>query len=71
MSIRVREFEGETVALCAAKTVAKKGDIYLSDAAHHALTEKFMKDFESMGFMENPPMDEIVRDKMLKAEQKG
>lgn len=47
MAIRIRKIKGETVALCAAKTKAKKGDIYLDDAAHHALTTKFAVDFES------------------------
>lgn len=69
MAIRIREIDGETVALCAAKTKAKKGDVYINDAAHHALTTKCAVDFESEGFMPNPPVDEIVRERMLKAEE--
>lgn len=67
MSIRIREFEGETVALCAAKTKAKKDDIYLDDAAHHALTVKFAVDFNSEDHYHGP-VDEITKDKMLKAQ---
>jgi hypothetical protein len=37
------------VALCAARSIEKPGDIYLDDAAHHALTRKFADDFASQG----------------------
>ena len=47
MSIRVREgrcpcgcYTG-MVALCAAETEAELGDLYLDDAVHHALSQKF------------------------------
>ena len=69
MSIRIREIEGETVALCAAKTMEKKGDIYLNDRAHHALMTKFTADLESEGWLkENAPIDEKVKELMLKEE---
>lgn len=48
MSIRIRIVDGTTIAVCAARSVAKEGDIYLDDAAHHALTIKFGLDFDSM-----------------------
>lgn len=67
MAIRIREIEGETVALCAAKTKAKKGDIYIDDATHHALTTKFAVDFQSEGY-EVGASDEIVKELMLKEE---
>jgi hypothetical protein len=35
------------VALCAARSVEKPGDIYLDDAAHAALVRKFRDDFAS------------------------
>ncbi len=70
MSIRIRRIEGETVALCAAKTEAQEGDIYLDDNAHHALTTKFAIDFESEGFYAGP-VDELVKKLMLKEERKG
>lgn len=49
MAIRIRKVNGELVALCAAKTMVRPGDIYLDDNAHHALYEKFYDDFKSEG----------------------
>ena len=69
MSIRIRKIRGQTVALCAAKTSAEKADVYLSDNEHHALMVKFTVDLESEGWLkENAPMDEIVKELMLKEE---
>lgn len=51
MSIRIRTTENGVVALCAAKTDAHPDDLYLGDAAHHALYEKFVVDFESEGII--------------------
>lgn len=45
MSIRIRIVDGYMVALCAAKTKPKKGDIYLDDNIHHALSTKFAIDW--------------------------
>ena len=39
------------VALCAAKSKARKNDIYLDDYAHTALGQKFYTDFYEMGFI--------------------
>jgi hypothetical protein len=51
MAIRVRIVDGIMVALCAARSVPKEGDIYLDDAIHGALTEKAMRDwYEENGF---------------------
>jgi hypothetical protein len=55
MSIRIRNVDGVTIAICAARSVAKEGDIYLDDAAHHALTIKFGLDFDSMFHIEGTP----------------
>lgn len=71
MAIRIRNLDGELVALCAAKTKAKAGDIYLDDNVHHALTTKFGLDFESEGFMSNPPVDEILAALTLQEELNG
>lgn len=49
MSIRIRVVDGVMVALCAARSVEKPGDVYLDDAHHHALAEKFREDFTSEG----------------------
>ena len=71
MSIRIREIEGETVALCAAKTKAQESDIYLNDCAHHALMTKFTTDLESEGWLKkNTPIDEKIKGLMLKEEAK-
>jgi hypothetical protein len=51
MAIRIRKINGYTIALCAAKTKPKKGDIYLDDDDHHALTTKFGLDFQSEGLI--------------------
>lgn len=58
MAIRIRNVDGVTVALCAAKSQPKDGDIYLDDNAHHALTTKFGLDFHSEGFMSSDLADE-------------
>lgn len=50
MSIRIRAVDGVIVALCAARSMPKPGDIYLDDACHHALTSKFGEDFRSEGY---------------------
>lgn len=60
MAIRIRIVDGVTVALCAVESDEQKGDIYLDDGAHHALSTKFGLDFHSMGFMDDPCADYIV-----------
>lgn len=45
MAIRIRVINGATVALCAARSMPKEGDIYLDDAVHEALSAKFAGDF--------------------------
>ena len=50
MSIRIRVVDGVMVALCAARSVEIIGDVYLDDAQHHALAEKFARDFTSEGW---------------------
>lgn len=51
MAIRIRKIKGKLIALCAADTKARKGDIYLDDNVHHALGEKFYADYKKMGFI--------------------
>jgi len=41
MAIRIRTVGDTVVALCAAETDKKEGDIYLDDNIHHALMDKF------------------------------
>jgi|GEM_PF-1947304 len=45
MAIRIRKIENRIVALCAAETDEKAGDIYLDDNIHHALAAKFSSDW--------------------------
>ena len=63
MSIRIRIVDGVTVALCAARSVEKPGDVYIDDAQHHALSEKFSEDFASEGFNTHPyyPNESAIR----------
>lgn len=50
MSIRLRQVEGRWIALCAARSIPKEGDIYLDDAHHEALGAKFAREYnESWG----------------------
>ena len=51
MAIRIRKRDGGYIALCAAESEAKRGDVYLDDGMHGALTKKFEADFISMGLM--------------------
>ena len=68
MAIRIREINGHTVALCAAKTEAKESDLYLHDGIHHALSTKFGVDWVSEGFLDNDLTDDIIKELMLKEE---
>jgi hypothetical protein len=45
MSIRLRVVDGTLIALCAARSVPKLGDVYLDDGQHYALSEKFWRDY--------------------------
>lgn len=47
MAIRIRVVGGHIIALCAARSIPKEGDIYLDDAAHYALSNKFCADYNS------------------------
>ena len=55
MSIRIRWPHGDKnnhpVALCAAETEPEPGDLYLDDAIHEALAEKFTADWEGNGII--------------------
>lgn len=52
VSIRIRTVNGVRVALCAARSVAKPGDVYLDDADHHALMSKFTEDLQFEGLVD-------------------
>lgn len=62
MAIRLRRTDDAgLIAICAARSIQKEGDVYLDDEAHAALSDKFDDDFRTMGFLrENiapPPAD--------------
>lgn len=46
MAIRLRRIDSVMIAICAAMSIEKSGDIYLDDAAHYALAQKFSRDWE-------------------------
>lgn len=58
MAIRIRKVGKVTVAICAALSEPKKGDIYLDDDVHHALSTKFGLDWKSEGFLKKSLVDE-------------
>lgn len=60
MAIRIRTINGVMVALCAARSVEKEGDIYLDDGIHHALSTKFALDFNGM-FDSDLPHEENLK----------
>ena len=57
MAIRIRNVNGTVIALCAARSTAKEGDIYLDDNAHHALTTKFGIDWKGEGILNDSLAD--------------
>ena len=61
MAIRIRKIKNSRtksgfsyIALCAAEHKSQKGDLYLNDGKHEALSEKFTEDFKLMGFYKEP-----------------
>ncbi len=50
MAIRLRTVNGRLVALCAARSVERSNDVYLDDAQHSALADKFAEDFGTEGY---------------------
>ncbi len=69
MAIRIREIEGHTVALCAAVTEEKEGDVYLHDGIHHALSTKFGVDWVKQGRMNKDLADPVIKTLMLREEE--
>lgn len=71
MAIRIRWIDGHVVALCAAKTSPKEGDIYFGDSIHHALSTKFGVDWVKEGFLKEDLADPEIKKLMLAEELKG
>ncbi len=67
MAIRIRTIKGLTIALCAACTKPKDGDIYLDDSVHHALSTKFSLDWYEEGLIGDPWADKELT-ALMKAE---
>lgn len=59
MAIRLRIVENRLIAICAARSIPKEGDMYLDDGQHYALMLKFARDFEeSLGYdLPKDPID--------------
>ncbi len=60
MAIRLRKTPVGLVALCAARSVAKAGDIYLDDVQHYALTEKFWLDYPECGITPSSEISSVI-----------
>ena len=60
MAIRIRKVNGHTIALCAAETNLKPGDLYLDDNIHHALSTKFGLDWYKERWVNDPLADKIL-----------
>lgn len=55
MALRIRMVNGvATVAVCAAKSIPKEGDIYLDDDQYHVVMNKFARDFNEMYDLDLP-----------------
>jgi len=52
MAIRLRTVNGVQVALCAAKTFAEPGDIYLDDGWHYTLSQKYWRDYDEIDIVD-------------------
>ncbi|KKN39938.1 hypothetical protein LCGC14_0738440 [marine sediment metagenome] len=52
MAIRLRIIDGTHVALCAAHSDLKSGDIYLDDAWHYAISQKYWRDYPELGIVD-------------------
>lgn len=51
MAIRLRIVNGRLIAICAARSIPKEGDVYIDDGQHGALGQKFARDYaESYGY---------------------
>jgi len=59
MAIRLRKVNGHIIALSAAKSVAKIGDVYIDDAQHEALANKFARDTGTTGCWDDSKLVEV------------
>ena len=61
MSIRIRSINGIFVALCAAEVDEAPFDNYLGESEHHALFQKFLRDFKAEGLLNQAGEERIER----------
>ena len=61
VSIRIRVVDGVTIAVCAVETDPQPGDIYLDDAVHEALADKFASDWNMPWAVSRLPLMESVK----------
>lgn len=57
MAIRLRLINNTWIAICAARSMPKEGDVYLDDGQHHAVHAKVERDIHEM-FGHNLPLDD-------------
>lgn len=62
MAIRLRVVNEKYIALCAARSLPKEGDVYLHDEWHEALTNKFSRDWSDLvaGLPHDDRNDDLV-----------
>ena len=60
MAIRLRWINNRWIAICAARSVPKEGDLYIDDGQHHALGSKFARDGHEMYGIKMPYWNEDV-----------
>ena len=52
MAMRLRTVNGVHVALCAAKSRPVQGDVYIDDAFHYAISQKYWRDYDEIDIVD-------------------
>ena len=61
MAIRIRRAtDGILVALCAAESTPIRGDIYLDDEAHYALSQKYWRDYDEISIIDDEDIERAL-----------
>lgn len=60
MAIRIRTVNRICIALCAAETDPKLGDLYIDDGQHYALAAKWAQDYQGQTIDWNYPEEEAA-----------
>jgi len=64
VAIRLRIVDGVAVALCAAKSHPKPGDIYLDDDLHYALSQKYWRDYDEIQIVDEEDIERAAREEI-------